>query len=198
MSLLQSLLRAGSRLYKRVVRRRLDPRTREIADALRAVPALSDLSSRAVYAMAGVAHRRTYQRGEVLYCEGDPGLGLYVVESGRVRLIADGSPDGNIELGEIGKHEMVGGLSLLGDFERLETAETLVETSVLGFFRPDLKNVMRRDPKAGGEIAIALARDLGAHHVGLLQRIEELQDREMALKAYAEAAKFEAVDNPQG
>lgn len=198
MSVFRSVIQAGSRLYERVFQRRLDPNTREIAAALRAVPALSDLSSRAVYAMAGVAHRRTYQRGEVLYYEGDPGLGVYLVESGRVRLIAAGSPDGVIELGEIGKHEMMGGLSLLGDFERLETAETLTETSVLGFFRPDLKNVMRRDPKAGGEIAMALAQDLGAHLVRLIRRIEELQDREIALKAYVEAAKVAASDSSQG
>ena len=43
------------------------------------MPALGHLSSGALYAMAEVTHRRAYRRGESLYHEGDPGLGLYVV-----------------------------------------------------------------------------------------------------------------------
>lgn len=194
MSFLRPAVRAGSRLYQRFVQRRVDPQTREIVEVLQAVPALSHLSSRALYAMAGVAHQRTYKRGEVLYYEGDPGLGLYVIESGRVRLVADGTPEEVEELREVGERGMIGGLSLLGDFERLETAETVTDVRVLGFFRPDLKNVMRRDPKAAGEITMALARDLAAHHVELIRRFEQLQDRTTTLKAYAEAARSMEVD----
>lgn len=147
--------------------------------------------------MAGVAHRRTYKRGEVLYYEGDPGLGLYIIESGCVRLVADGNPDGTHELREVRENEMLGVVSVLGDFERLETAETLTDARVLGFFRPDLKNVMRRDPKAGGEITMALARDLAGHHVNLIRQFEELQDRKTTLLAYAEAVRSMDVDVTQ-
>lgn len=197
MSFLRPLLRAGSRLYERIVQRRVDPETRKTVELLRCVPALSHLSSRALYAMAGVAHRRTYKRGEVLYYEGDPGLGLYIIETGCVRLIADNIPDGPHELREVRENEMLGGVSVLGDFERLETAETLTDARVLGFFRPDLKNVMRRDPKAGGEITMALARDLAGHHVNLIQQFEELQDRKTTLLAYAEATRSMDVDVTQ-
>lgn len=194
MSFLRPLVRAGSRLYQRFVQRRVDPHTREIVDLLQSVPALSRLSSRALYAMAAVAHQRSYKRGEVLYYEGDPGLGLYVIESGRIRLVTDGNPEEAHELRQVREHEMIGGLSLLGDFQRLETAETVTDAQVLGFFRPDLKNVMRRDPKAAGEITMALARDLASHHVELIRRFEELQDRKTTLKAYAEAARSMDVD----
>lgn len=193
MSLFRPLLRAGTRLYHRLFRRRLDSHTREIAERLRNVPAFSHLSSSALYAMAGVTHRRTYRRGESLYYEGDPGLGLYVVESGRVRLVTERAPEPPHELRVIEAGEMVGGLSLLGDFRRLETAETVTETRVLGFFRPDLKNVMRRNPKAGMEITMALARHLAAQHVELIRRYEERADARTALRAYAEAA--EAVED---
>ncbi|WP_263786072.1 Crp/Fnr family transcriptional regulator [Salinibacter grassmerensis] len=189
MSLFRPLFRAVTRLYRRVFRRRLDSRTREIAERLRNVPAFNHLSSSALYAMADVTHRRRYRRGESLYYEGDPGLGLYVVESGRVRLVTDRVPEAPHELRAIETGGMIGGLSLLGDFRRLETAETTTETQVLGFFRPDLKNVMRRNPKAGMEITMALARHLAAQHVGLIRRYEEQADARTALRAYAEAAE---------
>lgn len=194
MSVFRPLLRAGGRLYRRLFQRRLDSQTREIAERLRAVPVLSHLSSGALYAMAGVVHRRTYRRGESLYYEGDPGLGLYIIESGRVRLITNRDPDCTCELRELEANDTIGGLSLLGDFRRLETAETVTEAQVLGFFRPDLKNVLRRNPKAGAEITMALARHVAAQHVELIRRYEEQEDALKAMRVYAKAAEEAETD----
>jgi CRP-like cAMP-binding protein len=188
MSAFRSLVRSGTRLYRRLFRRRLDSRTRDVAEILRGVPALGHLSSSARYAMAEVTHRRTYRRGESLYYEGDPGLGLYIVESGRVRLLTDRDAGRSHELRVLDANDMIGALSLLGDFPRLETAETVTDTRVLGFFRPDLKNVMRRDPGAGAEIVMALARHMAAQHVELVRRYEEEVDVLTALQSHAEAA----------
>ena len=196
MSVFRPLLRAGTRLYRRLFRRRLDSRTRDVAEALQSVPALGHLSSDALYAMAQVTHRRTYRRGESLYYEGDPGLGLYIVESGRVRLHTDRGPDRSHELRVLDANEMIGGLSLLGDVRRLETAETVTEAQVLGFFRPDLKNIMRREPKAVAEIVMALARHLAAQHVGLIRRYEEQGDAVAALQAHADIMGAVDADVP--
>jgi len=194
MSTLRALLRAVGRLYHRLLRRGLDPQTREIAEVLQAVPAFRSLSSNALYAMAAATHRRTYRRGESLYYEDDPGLGLYVVESGRVRLFSDADPSHQRELCEVGAHDMFGVLSLLGDFRRLETAETITEARVLGFFRPDLKNVMRRSPKAGSEIVMALARRVASQQVDMFGRIEKRDGRDVALDTYAQVAAGETVE----
>ena len=186
--MLQSFLRAGGRLYRRLFQRRLDSETREVAEVLRVVPALGHLSSGALHAMAAATHRRTYRRGESLYYEGDPGLGLYVVESGRVRLVSDAESGRTRNLRELDANDMFGELSILGDFRRLETAETVTEARVLGFFRPDLKNVMRRHPKAGTEIVMALARRVAAQHVEAVRLLEEQSGRDVALDVYAGAA----------
>jgi CRP-like cAMP-binding protein len=196
MSILRRLLRAAGRLYRRLFRRRLDPHTREIAEVLRAVPAFERLSSGALHAMASATHRRSYRRGESLYYEGDPGLGLYVVESGRVRLISDADPNRSRELRELEAHGMFGELSILGDFRRLETAETITEARVLGFFRPDLKNVMRRNPRAGAEIVMALARRVAAQHVEAVRVLEEREGRDAALDTYTRAAARTEAEPP--
>ena len=196
MSFFRPLFRAGTRLYRRLFRRRLDARTREISERLRGVSAFNHLSSSALLAMADVTHRRTYRRGESLYYEGDPGLGLYIVETGRVRLVTDRVPESPHELRVIEAGEMIGGLSLLGDFRRLETAETTAETQVLGFFRPDLKNVMRRNPKAGAEIVMALARRVAAQHVEAVRVLEEREGRDAALDTYTRAAARTEAEPP--
>lgn len=196
MSLVRPFLRAGARLYRRLFQRRLDPQTREIVEVLRGVPAFGHLSSGALYAMAGVAHRRTYRRGESLYYEGDPGLGLYIVEAGRIRLKTEDDTGRSLELRELEANEMFGVLSLLGDFRRLETAKTITEARVLGFFRPDLKNVMRRNPKAAAEITMALARHVAAQHMELIRLMEEKGGRKGALEIYSQAASVVDVDAP--
>ena len=142
--------------------------------------------------MAEVTHRRTYRRGEALYYEGDPGLGLYIVESGRLRLLTNRDPDCTCALRTLEANEMIGAVSLLGHFRRLETAETMPEAQVLGFFRPDLQNVMRHPPSAGAERLQALARAVAAQYVELVDRYEQQGDAVEALKTYAAAAA--AVD----
>jgi len=186
MSTLRALLHALGRLYRRAFQQRLDPEIREIVEVLRDVPALQTLSSNALYAMASATHRRTYRRGEALYYEGDPGLGLYVVESGRVCLTTNTESDQARELCAMESHGLFGVLSILGDFRRLETAETVTEVRLLGFFRPDLKNVLRRNPKAGTEIVLALARHVASQHVDFLHRVQEQEGRETALEIYAD------------
>lgn len=194
MAFLRRLYQVGSRVLRRLFRQRVDSTTLELVEQLRAVPELSRLSRGALHAMAEASHRRSYRRGESLYYQGDPGLGLYLVESGRVRLLSDTEPGRPRELRELGANEIFGVLSLLGDYRRLETAETMTETRVIGFFRPDLKNVMRRNPKAGGEIAMALARRVAGEQVALLKRLEEAEGRPAALDLYTEAVEGTGVE----
>lgn len=189
MSVFRNLVRSVGRVYRRVFQQRLDERTQDVVDALRDVKAFQHLSTSALYAMAESVHRRTYRRGESIYYEGDPGLGLYVVEKGRVRLTTEVEPGITRELRQLGTCDLFGVLSVLGDFRRLESAETVTEARVLGFFRPDLKNVVKRHPKAGAEIAMALARHVAAQHVEYVHLVSERDGREAALQVQAEASK---------
>lgn len=198
MSIFRPLLEAISRLYRRLVQRRLDTHTRELAEILQDVPALTALSSSSRFAMAAATHRRTYRRGESIYYEGDPGLGLYIVESGRVQLKTFGESDRPHELRVIEPHGLFGSLALLGDVRRLETAEAVTETRVLGFFRPDLKNIVRRDPKAAADICLTLSRHVAAQQVELLRQIEERDGRLAALETYAAVAANTGADGPSG
>jgi CRP-like cAMP-binding protein len=188
MSVFRNLIRATGRWYRRLSRHGLDDRTREIVDVLGSVPAFEHASTSTLHVMAEAVHRRTYRRGESLYYEGDPGLGLYVVEEGRIRLTTEPEPGRSRELRQVGATDMFGVLSVLGDFRRMETAETVTEARVLGFFRPDLKNVLKRTPKAGAEIALALGRYVAAQHVELIRLMAEHDGRETALHTYIEAA----------
>ena len=58
----------------------------ERAAALRKVPLFSDLSDTEMDSLVGRALPRQFAQGEVIFAEGDPCQGLYVIQSGEVRI----------------------------------------------------------------------------------------------------------------
>ena len=117
--------------------------------------------------LAEAVHIRSYNPDEVIYYEGDPGLGLYIVQSGAVRLVIEDEEGQPRELRAVGAFELFGHLSILGDHRRTETAMAVTETEVLGFFRPDLVAMIKRRPVAGAAVMVALAGYMAARQAEL-------------------------------
>lgn len=158
-----------NRVYRRAFRPQLDAPTQEIAQVLRSIPFFSEFPRSTIRHLAESLHVREYKRDEYIYRERDPSLGMYIVESGRVRLSAE-DEEGNLhEAKQMADLDIFGELALLGDFRRLETAQAVTETRVLGFFRPELKSMIKRDPKTAALLLDALAGYIAARHVALFE-----------------------------
>lgn len=188
MSSFRTAAQTARRLYQRMFRRQASERIRDVITTLAQVPAFATCTKSTLRAVAESMHRRTYRRDEYLYYEGDPGLGLYVIRQGRVRLLAERADDGRAEIGQLGPHGLFGTLSIFGDFRRLETVQAMTEASVVGFFQPDLKNLTKRNPKAGAEITMLLARHLAEEHVDLVDAMAHEVGRSSALSTVADTA----------
>jgi len=188
MSSFRTAAQTARRLYQRMFRRQASERIRDVITTLAQVSAFATCTKSTLRAVAESMHRRTYRRDEYLYYEGDPGLGLYVIRQGRVRLLAERADDGRAEIGQLGPHGLFGTLSIFGDFRRLETVQAMTEASVVGFFQPDLKNLTKRNPKAGAEITMLLARHLAEEHVDLVDAMAHEVGRSSALSTVADTA----------
>lgn len=197
MSSLRTFAQTARRLYQRMFQRQASARIREVMTTLEHVPAFGTCSRSTLQAVAEAMHRRTYRRDEHIYYEDDPGLGLYVIQQGRVRLLAHAQHDTTVELSQLGPHGMFGALSIFGDFRRLETVQAMTETSVVGFFQPDLKNLTKRNPKAGAEITRLLAQSLAARHVDLVDAVADHTGRSTALAAVADATTHAETKAPR-
>jgi len=189
MALTRRIIRTLRDLYRRMFRRQEDARTREIVEVLRHVTLFKGFSGSTLRELAEVIHYRDYKRDEFLYYERDPGLGLYIVQRGRVRLLTEAGEDGVHELRQVTEHECFGELSLLGEFRRMETAQALTETKVLGFFSPDLKTMLNRNPSAGAMVVLALARHLATRQVALIQHVTDNQGKDVALRLLDDATQ---------
>jgi CRP-like cAMP-binding protein len=178
--------RAARRFYRRVASRSHDARAHEVAELLQATALFGACSSGTLLELAEAMHARTYRAEECLYYEGDPGLGLYVVQAGRIRLLVE-DQGAAYELRRAERGDVFGVAALVHDVQRLETAQTTEDARVLGFFRPDLTNLTKRNPRAGAEATQAVARYLAAQLRDLVAQVGRHAAPRTALRAYAEA-----------
>ncbi|MEM8600702.1 MAG: cyclic nucleotide-binding domain-containing protein [Bacteroidota bacterium] len=151
---------------RRVLRQQVDPRLDAAVDVLAGCPLFARLRRADLYDLARHVHRRDYDRGEVVYFARDPGLGLYLVERGAVVLRsndppAEDDPDADI-VHRIGPGGTFGERALLGEHRRATRAEAAMETRLLGFFRPDFKTLIKRHPRLGTQVAIAVGQYIAA------------------------------------
>ena len=168
--------------FRRIFVRRQDPLSREITETLKQVPIFRGLSRRVIKDIAEAVHTRDYRSDEFIYYEKDPGLGMYIVRRGRVRLLVEDSKGAVHELRQVVDNEVFGKLSLLGDFRRVDTAQAVVDTRVIGLFRPDLKTIIKRHPSAAAAILDVIARNLASTQSELIRVLVEKDGRVEAMR----------------
>lgn len=184
MSLVHTLGAPLRRFGERLFRPAADDRARALVGVLGRVPAFAELSRAALYDLAEVVHERAYEQDETIYHEGDPGLGLYVVCDGTVRLLVRDDAGVAQPVRLVTRIEIIGDLSLLGGSSRVETAQAATDVRLLGFFRPDLTTLFRRSPKTGVALLEALMGHIARRQVALLDALTEHMSRVDALHLY--------------
>lgn len=182
MSVTRRITRLLRALYLRMLRRQESARTREIADVLQQVDLFSGLHRSVLREIAEIVHTRDYRRDEIFFYENDPGLGLYVVQRGRVRIYVE-DEDGNArEVRQVTRYECLGTLSLFGQSRRLATAQAITETRVLGFFITDLQALLLRRPTVAAKVLFAIAGRLSVLYQALLWGLPRDEGRLAALR----------------
>jgi CRP/FNR family transcriptional regulator, cyclic AMP receptor protein len=144
----------------------------DFRDTLRAIPIFSDLSRRELAAVERILHMREYAAGEIIFRQDEPGLGMYIIESGTVGIYAEGAPENMTELND---GEFFGELPLLDGGERSATAIAKSHCRVFGFFRPDLLSLIERDPQLGVKIVLSLSSIISQRLRGANERVHQLQ-----------------------
>ena len=139
---------------------------------LRRVPIFSSLSRRQLQAVERILHRRRYATGETVFKQGDPGVGMYIVASGRVLISQD---PGAVELAELQEGDFFGEIALLNETPRSATATALEHTTLFGFFQPDLISILERQPRIGVVVLRGLAEIAGERLVRTEMQLRKCQ-----------------------
>src|SRR5437660_10976725 len=89
------------------------------AETLAQVNLFSALDKKDLQILANSCQERSYSAGTTMMAQGDTGVGLYVIKSGKVRITQANNPDrAEEELGTAGPGEVLGEMDLLDDLPR--------------------------------------------------------------------------------
>jgi CRP/FNR family transcriptional regulator, cyclic AMP receptor protein len=122
-------------------------------DTLGRVDLFSSLNKKELQALASSCQERKYSAGSTLIKQGDSGVGLYVIISGRVKITLETSPDrGETDLGTFGSGSVLGEMALLDDLPRSATVSAIEDVTALLLPVWEFRTTIRNHP----EIALKL------------------------------------------
>src|SRR2546428_13668956 len=139
---------------------RLGKSKQSLAEILQNIPLFHDLTSKELRILERVVHIRTYQASEPVFVETEPGAGMYVIRSGRVDIVLSHKKESPLMLAELEAGDFFGEMALLGDTARSATAVARERSELIGFFQPDLLEIINLHPVMGAKITFGLAKTL--------------------------------------
>lgn len=128
-------------------------------DELRSIPVLADASDAALERVAAVAGEMTYQQGQTLALQGDPGSGMFLIRDGSVSVEWRGGR------AELGAGNFVGELTLLSPGgSRNARVRALTEVRCLALGRDDALALIESEPT----VALAMLREIARRFANAL------------------------------
>ena len=129
-----------------------EPRLRE----LKAMRLFKQLTPRELREADELLHERSYQKDEIIFDEGDAGLGLFIVVSGRVK--ASSSHPALQQLApEFCCGDFFGELSLFDESVRTARVVAVEPSRVVALFRTEFFSLMERNKSIGVKILFELS-----------------------------------------
>ncbi|MCU0237646.1 MAG: cyclic nucleotide-binding domain-containing protein [Acidobacteria bacterium] len=127
---------------------------------LKKLPLFSGLRRGELREIDRLVHRRRFKEGEVIFWEGEPGVGMYIVQEGEVGIYRDFSKCGQKELARLRPGDFFGEMALLEDDCRSATAVAGGETQLVSLIHADLFDLINRKPQLGVKLLSTLANML--------------------------------------
>lgn len=145
-----------------------------LTDALRENQLFAKLSDSELAYLSSMVYERVYEKGEPVFQQNERGFGLYLILSGSVEIKAL-SGEKEIPVTTLGEGSFFGELALIEeDNVRSATAVPLERSSIVGFFKPDLLEILERRPSMGVKILMSLSTVLGKRLLETTERIPDV------------------------
>ena len=128
---------------------------------LRSTPFFSKLSNWQLKQINEVFYERTYQDGEFIFEQLQPGAALFFIEDGQVTIQVQNKLESPLQLATLTKGQFVGELALLDESPRSASAVSVGNTKLLALYRKDLEVFSKTKPEIASEIYKALAMIVG-------------------------------------
>ena len=130
-------------------------------DTLARVDLFRSLDKKDLRLLAASCQERKYSAGSALMKQGDTGVGLYVITSGKVRVTRASSPDrAEEELDIAGTGSVLGEMALLDDLPRSATVTAVEDATALLLPVWEFRTTLQTHPDIAVRLLAVLSRRL--------------------------------------
>jgi CRP-like cAMP-binding protein/Fe-S-cluster-containing hydrogenase component 2 len=153
------LLEIPSEVLKELMK--ISPRFREIIEEkytvravrtyLRKVPLFGNLSDAVIQELEGKVKLKSFNQGDVIFREGDPGDSLYIIRNGFVK-ISKQKADKDQIIAYLAQGSYFGEMALLEDEKRSATVSAFTKVEIIQVVKDDFNTLLARDPKLAEEV----------------------------------------------
>jgi CRP/FNR family cyclic AMP-dependent transcriptional regulator len=163
-----------------------DPEQVRRVALLARTPIFAGLSRRLLGRLAAMLFEKAYGPGEVVFRQGDPGKGLFIVVEGAVEITRE-SAYGEQQLATLSPGEAFGELALIDDLPRSATARVAGPSRLLILYRSHFEALVEGDRG----VALVVARNLLRRLASYVRRREALPPGTAAPDAEGTASRHD-------
>jgi CRP/FNR family cyclic AMP-dependent transcriptional regulator len=164
---------------------------RETLDTtLSRIPVFNLLSGKELALLGRIVHVRHYYPGESVIKRGVQQSGFYLIRSGSVHIMRQDINQAAKVVATLGLHELLGEFSLLDGTPRTSSIVTAEASELIGFFKPDLMDILVTNPQLGCKILLRLAEEMSR---SLQKDYRKLRDTKIPLEDLQVAVRVEPV-----
>jgi len=161
-------------LWSNIFRKK--PEEESLGFFLSTVPMFTDLVPRELVYLERIVHQRHYEAKEMVFAEGDPGTGLYIIRTGKVQIFTHNRQGRLEQLALLGSGDFFGESTLTNPANRKASARTVDQCELIGLFRADLLETTQKYPNIANKVLIGLTRLLGERLQAAGQKLQSLQE----------------------
>lgn len=139
-------------------------------DTLARVDLFSTLNKKELQELTKSCQERSYPAGTTILSQGDTGVGLYVLKSGKVRVIQANNPDrAETELAVVGPGDVLGEMALLDDLPRSASVVAIDDVTALLLPIWEFRSILRSHPDIALKLLAVLSRRLRKVEASVVQ-----------------------------
>jgi CRP-like cAMP-binding protein len=159
------------------------PGKTNLKKSLQSIPVFSSLNVRDLSTLLNIVHNRNYLAGEYIFYQGDPGIGLYIINDGEV-IIQRANENGEIvPLATFSDGDFFGELALVDGEKRSASAIAKTDCQLSVIFKPDLDEFIEAYPRKGIKILQGISqiiafrlRKVNEDHFSLQNKLRETKE----------------------
>ncbi len=142
---------------------------------LSTIPIFKKLDKRELAFLENIVHVRNYETDEIIFSTGDIGSGMYAIRSGQVQIYSRDDQGNETTQALLETGDFFGEVALTASRPRCASARTTEPTVLVGLFRSDVQEAIRRHPAPLAKIMFGLNRVISDRLLQCSLQLEKLK-----------------------